>query len=97
MNRVNPEDYTFVTKDNYDHPAIMMIEGEYKGVAWAYTKVSIPKEDGGSAKLTFNYEILDNAGLPWESVDTEEFITLMGDILADQIDEQLESGKLQYI
>ena len=97
MNRINPEDYTFVTKDNYNHPAIMMIEGKYNGVGWAYTKVSIPKDDGADAKLTFSYEILDNAGMPWESVDTEEFITLMGDILADQIDEQLESGRLQYI
>ena len=95
--RIDPNTYTFVTKDGYEHMAVIMEEGKYKGVAWGYTKVNIPKEDGASAKLTFSYEILDNANLPWDDVNEEEFITLMGDILADQIDEQLETGRAQFV
>ena len=95
--RIDPNTYTFVTKDGYEHMAVMMEEGKYKGVAWGYTKVNIPKEDGASAKLTFSYEILDNANLPWDDVNEEEFITLMGDIPADQIDEQLETGRAQCV
>ena len=26
-------------QDGYDHPAVVMLEGEYKGVAWGYTTV----------------------------------------------------------
>ena len=95
--RIDPNTYSFVTKDGYAHMAVMMEEGKYKGVAWGYTKVNIPKEEGASAKLTFRYEILDNASLPWDDVNEEEFVTLMGDILADQIDEQLETGRAQFV
>ena len=96
MNRIEPTTYSFVTKDGYDHMAIMMEEGKYKGVAWGYAKINIPEEKNGKATLSFEFEILDNAGLAFENIDEEEFMTLMGDILADQIDEQLETGKLQF-
>ena len=43
MSRISEDSYAFITKDGYDHPAIVMLEGEYKGVAWGYTSVSIPK------------------------------------------------------
>ena len=96
MSRINENTYSFVSKDGYEHMAIMMEEGKYKGVAWGYTKINIPEEKNGKATLSFEFEILDNAGLAFENIDEEEFMTLMGDILADQIDEQLETGKLQF-
>ena len=96
MNRIEPNTYSFVTKDGYDHMAIMMEEGKYKGVAWGYIKINLPKEKNGKATLSFEFEILDNAHLPWEVVNQEEFMTLMGDILSDQIDEQLETGKVKF-
>jgi hypothetical protein len=96
MSRINENTYSFVSKDGYEHMAIMMEEGKYKGVAWGYTKINIPEEKNGKATLSFEFEILDNAGLAFEDIDEEEFMTLMGDILADQIDEQLETGKLKY-
>jgi hypothetical protein len=96
MSRINENTYSFVSKDGYEHMAIMMEEGKYKGVAWGYTKINIPEEKNGKATLSFEFEILDNAKLAFEDIDEEEFMTLMGDILADQIDEQLETGKLQF-
>ena len=96
MSRINENTYSFVSKDGYEHMAIMMEEGKYKGVAWGYTKINIPEEKNGKATLSFEFEILDNAGLAFEDIDEEEFMTLMGDILADQIDEQLETGKLKF-
>ena len=96
MSRINENTYSFVSKDGYEHMAIMMEEGKYKGVAWGYTKINLPKTEDGRAVLSFEFEILDNAGLAFDDIDEEEFMTLMGDILADQIDEQLETGKLKY-
>ena len=96
MSRINENTYSFVTKEGYDHMAVMMEEGKYKGVAWGYTRINQPKTEDGRAVLSFEFEILDNAGLAFEDIDEEEFMTLMGDILADQIDEQLETGKLQF-
>ena len=96
MSRINENTYSFVSKDGYEHMAIMMEEGKYKGVAWGYTKINIPEEKNGKATLSFEFEILDNAGLAFEDIDEEEFMTLMGDILADQIDEQLKTGTLKF-
>jgi len=96
MSRIEPNTYSFVTKDGYDNMAIMMEEGKYKGVAWGYTKINLPKTDDGRAVLSFEFEILENAGLAFGDIDEEEFMDLMGDVLADQIDEQLETGRVQF-
>ena len=96
MNRIEPNTYSFVTKEGYDHMAVMMEEGKYKGVAWGYTRINLPKEKNGKATLSFEFEILDNAHLPWEVVNQEEFMTLMGDILSDQIDEQIKTGRVKF-
>ena len=97
MRRISEDHYSFITQDGYSHPAVVMLEGEYKGVAWGYTSVNIPqvntKED--KASLKFEFEILDSAGREWDEFKNEAFVALMGDILADQIDDQLETGKLQ--
>lgn len=98
MNRIEPNTYSFVSKDGYEHMAIMMEDGKYKGVAWGYTKIHLPEAEAlvDQAKLSFEFEILENAGLAFEDIDEEEFMTLMGDILADQIDEQLATGRVQF-
>jgi hypothetical protein len=98
MKKINEDHYAFITKDGYNHPAVVMLEGEYKDVAWGYTSVGIPKVDhlSDNAALKWEFEILDNAGREWEEFKNQTFVDLMGDILSDQIDEQLETGKLQF-
>ena len=98
MKKINEDHYAFITKDGYNHPAVVMLEGEYKDVAWGYTTVSVPQIDElkDNAALKWEFEILDNAGREWEEFKNQTFVDLMGDILSDQIDEQLETGKLQF-
>ena len=98
MKKINEDQYAFITKDGYDHPAVVMLEGEYKDVAWGYTSVGIPTVDElkDKAALTWKFEILDPAGREWEEFKNQSFVDLMGDILSDQIDEQLETGTLKY-
>jgi hypothetical protein len=43
----------------------------------------------------FEYTILDNVGIPREEFG-EEFFILIGDILVEIIDEQLEEENLEY-
>ena len=45
MKKINEDQYAFITKDGYNHPAVVMLEGEYKDVAWGYTSVKFPKVD----------------------------------------------------
>ena len=98
MKKINEDQYAFITKDGYDHPAVVMLEGEYKDVAWGYTTVSVPQIDElkDNAALKWEFEILDNAGREWDEFKNQSFVDLMGDILSDQIEEQLETGKLQF-
>ena len=98
MKKINEDQYAFITKDGYDHPAVVMLEGEYKDVAWGYTTVSVPQIDElkDNAALKWEFEILDNAGREWDEFKNQSFVDLMGDILSDQIDEQLKTGKLQF-
>jgi len=98
MKKINEDQYAFITKDGYDHPAVVMLEGEYKDVAWGYTSVGIPKIDElkDKASLKWEFEILDNAGREWDEFKNQTFVDLMGDILSDQIDEQLEAGTLKF-
>ena len=98
MKKINEDHYAFITKDGYNHPAVVMLEGEYKDVAWGYTSVSIPEVDElrDKAALKWEFEILDNAGREWEEFKNQTFVDLMGDILSDQIEEQLETGTLKF-
>jgi hypothetical protein len=98
MKKINEDQYAFITKDGYEHPAVVMLEGEYKGVAWGYTTVSVPQIDElkDNAALKWEFEILDNAGREWDEFKNQTFVDLMGDILSDQIEEQLKDGRLQF-
>ena len=49
-----------------------------------------------NAKLQWEFEIIDSAGREWNEFKNQTFVDLMGDILSDQIDEQLEAGTLKF-
>ena len=49
MRRIEPNTYSFVSKDGYEHMAVMMEEGKYKDVSWGYTKINLTKTEAGRA------------------------------------------------
>ena len=89
----------FVSQENEDFASIMIKDGKFKDVIYNYGKVSIPEEDNlnedGTLPFRFEYNIIDNVGIPREEFG-EEFFTLIGDILVKIIDEQLEEENLEY-
>ena len=91
--------YMFVSQENEDFASIMIKDGKFKDVIYNYGKVSIPEEDNlnedGTLPFRFEYNIIDNVGVPREEFG-EEFFTLIGDILVEIIDEQLEEENLEY-
>lgn len=81
--------YTFVTtEEEGDDLASICItnDGKYHGVVYKYGVVSVDEEEDEDGKLPlhFEYDIVDNCGVPKEEFD-EEFFTLIGDILVDII------------
>ena len=91
--------YMFVSREDEDFSSIMIKDGKFKDVIYNYGKVSIPEEDNlnedGTLPFRFEYNIIDNVGIPREEFG-EEFFTLIGDILVEIIDEQLEEENLEY-
>ena len=89
--------YMLVSQENEDFASIMIKDGKFKDVIYNYGKVSIPKEDNlnedGTLPFSFEYNIIDNVGIPREEFD-QEFFTLIGDILVDIIDEQPEENNV---
>ena len=89
--------YIFVSRENEDFASIMIKDGKFKDVIYNYGKVSLPEEEdeNGNMPFRFEYNIIDNVGIPREEFG-EEFFTLIGDILVEIIDEQLEEENLEY-
>ena len=94
------ERYTFVDKPgDVKWTAIRIQGGKFDGVIYHYAKVYMPddiKENpDGTLPFKFDYSIIDNIGISREDFN-EEFFTLIGDILVDIIDEQIEENNLEY-
>ena len=89
--------YMFVSQKDAKFASVMIRAGKFKDVIYKYGKVSIREEEDGKGNLPFRFEynIIDNVGIPREEFG-EEFFTLIGDILVEIIDEQLEEENLEY-
>lgn len=92
------EQYKYVTDADQQWTCIGITGGKYDGVVYKYGEVNfvLPEdEENGEASLQFEWDVMDSNGLPKEMLG-EDFFSLIGDILVDILDEQLENGELQY-
>ena len=94
-----PENYTYVSRGTEQWASIMITKGEYEGVIYQYGRVSVAKEENedGTMPLSFDYNVIDQNGHNKEKLDSSvEFKNILGDILVEILDEQLEAGNLEY-
>ena len=89
--------YTFVSKVDDKWASLCIRGGKFDGVIYKYGKVSVSEEENedGTLSFQFEYDIIDNVGILREDFD-EEFFTLIGDILVDIIDEQIEEDNFEH-
>ena len=85
--------YVFAQKGNADYSSIKLTEGKFKDVIYHYGKVGFAKEEDASGKLPmkFDYTVLkkpDNI----DTLDNQEFIDYIGDILIELLEEQVNNG-----
>ena len=93
------EKYTFVANKDRKWQGIGLTEkaGFYKGVVYEYGKVSIVEnEEKTEASLQFDYNVLDSNSLDREYFN-DDFFQLLGDILQDLIDQQVNEENMQYV
>jgi len=93
------EKYTFVSNKDRKWQGIGLTEkaGFYQGVVYEYGKVSIVEnEEKTEASLQFDYNVLDSNSLDREYFN-DDFFQLLGDILQDLIDQQVNEENMQYV
>ena len=91
--------WSWVTRKEDKQASLRISEGKFEGVVYSYGKVVLPVEqkinDEGDLPFKFEYSILDNANINREEFG-EDFFKIIGDILVDIIDEQLQEENLEY-
>ena len=97
MKKKSNRKYAFVQKEGDDFTCIKLLQGKYKGIIYKYGKVGFAKEEkpDGTLPMKFDYEIIFN---PHEesSIDKQEFIDYIGDILIEQLEQQVKKGTAVY-
>ena len=91
--------WSWVSRKEDKQASLRISEGKFEGVVYSYGKVVLPVEQKingeGDLPFKFEYSILDNANIDREEFG-EDFFTIIGDILVDIIDEQLQEENLEY-
>ena len=91
--------WSWVTRKEDKQASLRISEGKFEGVVYSYGKVVLPVEqkinDEGDLPFKFEYSILDNANIDREEFG-KDFFKIIGDILVDIIDEQLQEENLEY-
>ena len=84
--------FVYVESRSQDQTCIGIKGGKFAGVVYKYGKVSFGKEEdeNGNLPMQFQYDIVDNNGIPRESFG-DDFFTLIGDILVEVIEEQTKN------
>jgi len=89
------KNYKFVTKDGdqWASVAISDLNSPYDGVVYSYGGVKLPELEGNDPTLSFNFSLIDTNELPRHMFEGATWKNLIGDILVDIIDEQVERGE----
>ncbi len=93
------EKYTFVENKDKKWQCIGLTSkaGKYQGLVFQYGKVKIiENKEKTSASLQFDFDVVDSNGLPEEMLD-DDLYDLMGDILTDLIEQQVNKDAIQYV
>ena len=93
MEKKSSRKYAFVQREGDDFTCIKLLEGKYKGIIYKYGNVGFAKDENpdGTLPMKFDYDIVFN---PHEetSIDKQEFIDYIGDILIEQLEKQVNNG-----
>lgn len=74
--------------------AIQFTDGKFNGIIFSYGKVEFPEtDDNDNAKLSFDYDVHDDAGLEYDKDEIEHYL---GDFLIQLIISGIKKNNLSY-
>ena len=85
--------YVYVERQDTDFTSIKLTEEPYKGVIYHYGKVGFGKDENpdGTLPMIFDYTVDQN---PYDQdlLDNKDFMSYIGDILVEIMEENLKNG-----
>ena len=84
--------YKIIEDVNLPYIELLDESAEFSGICFRYGEVKFNESE---QVLTFDWEMLDSNGLPKESF-TDDFKTLIGDILVNILETHVKEGTLVY-
>ena len=89
VNKEVRDKFVYVESKSQNQTCIGIKGGKFAGVVYKYGRVSFGKEEdkNGKLQMQFQYDIVDNNGIPRESFG-DDFFNLIGDILVVVMEEQ---------
>lgn len=77
-----------------DTIATRISDGDYEGVVYQVGRIQFSEPNAeGQRGMRFKYQILDN---PKDVEIKEDFTSIVGDIIVEQIEQKLEQGEMIY-
>lgn len=87
--------YTILEQATPDSTAdIMIAEGKFEGFVYNYGTIRVNEDEHGQGVMSYEYELKsapDGFVMQNEEAEKKEFETLIGDILVDIIEQQMEN------
>ena len=85
--------YTFAQKEGTDYSCIKLTEGKFKDVIYHYGNVGFAKEENseGQLPMKFDYTVIKKPD-DVDTLDNQEFVDYIGDILIELLDEKVKDG-----
>ena len=87
----------FPDPEEKDRLCIRIEHGLFSGLGIAFGGIQLAEEENpdGTLPFKFDYSIIENVGISRDNFG-DEFFILIGDILVDIINDQLERNNLEY-
>ena len=85
--------YVFAQQEGKDYSCVKLTEGKFKDVIYHYGKVGFAKEENseGQLPMKFDYNVIKKPN-DVDTLDNQEFIDYIGDILIELLEQKVEDG-----
>ena len=85
--------YVFAQQEGKDYSCVKLTEGKFKDVIYHYGKVGFAKEENskGQLPMKFDYNVIKKPA-DVDTLDNQEFIDYIGDILIELLEQQVKDG-----
>lgn len=85
--------YVFAQKGNADYSSIKITEGKFKDIIYHYGNVQFAEKENADGHLPMKFDyVIDKNDTGVNTLDNQEFIDYIGDILIELLEKKVNDG-----